>query len=87
MSSSTINVQCVFLLFILKYKKLHNTKVTLEINSFLLCIKKIAHRHILHGMLLTPAHDVPVGTHTRTYVFQRPPCGPVQEAPHGAHTV
>jgi hypothetical protein len=36
----------------------------------LLCIKKDCQHNILHGILLAPAHGVPVGTHTCTM----PPC-------------
>jgi hypothetical protein len=46
--------------------------------------KKDCQQNILHGMFLVPARDVPVVTHTCTYVFQQPLCRPMQEASRGA---
>jgi hypothetical protein len=40
---------------------------------YLISTKKKAHRLFSTGVLLAPAHSVPVGTHTHMYVYQWAP--------------
>jgi hypothetical protein len=51
--------------------------LTININLFLLlCIKKMPTKNSPQDALLGPARGIPVGTHTRKYVFQQAPYGP-----------
>jgi hypothetical protein len=42
---------------------------------------------ILHGILLAPTHNMPIGTHTCKYVCQWACVGPAQESLYGAQAV
>jgi hypothetical protein len=52
--------------------------------SPLLNMKKEYLQIILHGILPVPTRIMTIGTHTCTYVYQRPRVGLVLEAPRGA---
>jgi hypothetical protein len=77
---------CIFLLFMLKQNLKNYINQGNAINYyFLLCTRKIANRTFSTGCSLRQHATCPLAhIHTRTYVYQRPPYGPVQEAPRAS---
>jgi hypothetical protein len=57
------------------------------INYVYFAQKSLPIEHSPRDGLLAPACGIPVGTHTRMYVFQRAPYGPGARWTHGAHTI